>query len=175
MKVLVYTKNGKGETTYKRTVEVKPTVRAIRALFRKHEEGMDFESRMNFGDNALYYSIPKSDIMVELTYNEKRVELTVKDTGIGVTEDEQNRLFTKFYRASNARKQRPDGTGVGLATTGVGAGTYTKVTVDTFGRVITGATATPADIGGRGGTATRFRRGAIPPRAGRVRTCPSLR
>jgi hypothetical protein len=52
MEVLVYTKNGKGETTYKRTVEVKPTVRAIRALFRKHEEGMDFESRLNFGDNS---------------------------------------------------------------------------------------------------------------------------
>jgi hypothetical protein len=34
-----------------------------------------------------------------------------------------------------------------LATTGVGAGTYTKVTVDTKGRVTTGATATPADIG----------------------------
>ncbi|MNT60464.1 Sensor histidine kinase YycG [compost metagenome] len=28
--------------------------------------------------------------------------------------DEQAQLFTKFYRASNARKQRPDGTGVGL-------------------------------------------------------------
>ena len=52
MKVLVYCKNGKGETTYKRTVEVKPTIRAIKALFRKHEEGMDWESRVNFGDYA---------------------------------------------------------------------------------------------------------------------------
>ena len=52
MEVLVYTKNGKGETTYKRTVEVKPTERAIRALFRKHKEGMDWESRANFGDYA---------------------------------------------------------------------------------------------------------------------------
>jgi hypothetical protein len=34
-----------------------------------------------------------------------------------------------------------------LATTGVGAGTYTKVTVDTKGRVTTGATATPSDVG----------------------------
>ena len=52
MKVLVYCKNGKGETTYKRTVEDKPTIRAIKALFIKHEEGMDWESRVNFGDYA---------------------------------------------------------------------------------------------------------------------------
>lgn len=39
------------------------------------------------------------------------------------------------------------GSGVGLATSGVAAGTYTKVTVDTFGRVTVGAAATPADIG----------------------------
>ncbi|USV40966.1 hypothetical protein [Xanthomonas phage BUDD] len=37
--------------------------------------------------------------------------------------------------------------GIGLATSGVSAGTYTKVTVDTYGRVTVGATATPADIG----------------------------
>jgi signal transduction histidine kinase len=42
------------------------------------------------------------------------VLFTVKDTGIGVPVSEQAHLFTKFYRASNARKQRPDGTGVGL-------------------------------------------------------------
>lgn len=39
------------------------------------------------------------------------------------------------------------GSGIGLATSGVSAGTYTKVTVDTYGRVTVGATATPADIG----------------------------
>ena len=42
------------------------------------------------------------------------VEFTVKDTGIGVPKADQQHLFTKFYRASNARKARPDGTGVGL-------------------------------------------------------------
>jgi signal transduction histidine kinase len=31
-----------------------------------------------------------------------------------VPKSEQHQLFTKFYRASNARKQRPDGTGIGL-------------------------------------------------------------
>ena len=43
-----------------------------------------------------------------------RVEFIVKDSGIGVPKKEQEGLFSKFYRASNARRQRPDGTGVGL-------------------------------------------------------------
>ncbi|RYF28625.1 MAG: ATP-binding protein [Chloroflexi bacterium] len=40
--------------------------------------------------------------------------MRVSDEGIGVPADEQHKLFSKFYRASNARRQRPDGTGVGL-------------------------------------------------------------
>lgn len=47
-----------------------------------------------------------------------------------------------------------NGSGIGLATSGVGSGTYTKVTVDTYGRVTTGATATPADIGAQTADAT---------------------
>lgn len=46
------------------------------------------------------------------------------------------------------------GAGVGLTASGVSAGTYTKVTVDTYGRVTTGATATPADIGAQPADAT---------------------
>lgn len=69
---------------------------------------------MNFIDNAVYYSHPNSTITVNLVKQEDRVELSVVDTGIGVPDDEQARLFRKFYRAKNARKQRPDGTGVGL-------------------------------------------------------------
>lgn len=69
---------------------------------------------MNFADNALYYSTPGTTIAVSLKAFDDRVELRVKDTGIGVPKDEQAKLFTKFFRATNARRQRPDGTGVGL-------------------------------------------------------------
>lgn len=69
---------------------------------------------MNFIDNAIFYSKPDSTITVSITEHRRFVEFTVKDTGIGVPKEEQARLFHKFYRASNARKQRPDGTGVGL-------------------------------------------------------------
>lgn len=69
---------------------------------------------MNFADNAIYYSKPGTKIKVTLTKDGDNVHLTVKDTGIGVPADEQSKLFTKFFRAANARKHRPDGTGVGL-------------------------------------------------------------
>lgn len=69
---------------------------------------------MNFADNAIYYSKEKTSIKVTLAVVKDRVEFTVKDTGIGVPVAEQAQLFNKFFRATNARKQRPDGTGVGL-------------------------------------------------------------
>lgn len=69
---------------------------------------------MNFADNAIYYSKDKSKINVSLGVVGNKVEFTVKDTGIGVPEKEKDQLFNKFFRATNARKQRPDGTGVGL-------------------------------------------------------------
>jgi signal transduction histidine kinase len=69
---------------------------------------------MNFTDNALYYSKEDSTVKVALKLVGDSVEFTVKDTGIGVPPAEQDQLFNKFFRATNARKQRPDGTGVGL-------------------------------------------------------------
>ncbi|MNH49909.1 Sensor histidine kinase YycG [compost metagenome] len=78
------------------------------------DEGKIRQVVMNFIDNAIYYSKENTTITITLKANDDTLELTVKDTGIGVPVDEQAQLFTKFYRASNARKQRPDGTGVGL-------------------------------------------------------------
>jgi signal transduction histidine kinase len=69
---------------------------------------------MNFADNAIYYSKEKSKITIELKADATHAEFTVKDTGIGVPDKEKEQLFNKFFRATNARKQRPDGTGVGL-------------------------------------------------------------
>jgi signal transduction histidine kinase len=78
------------------------------------DEGKIQQVVMNFCDNAMYYSKAKSKIKVSLAVVNKHIEFTVKDTGIGVPLAERDQLFTKFFRATNARKQRPDGTGVGL-------------------------------------------------------------
>lgn len=69
---------------------------------------------MNFIDNAIYYTPEGGRINVKLLENPAAVELRVEDNGIGVPKSEQHHLFTKFYRAGNARKARPDGTGLGL-------------------------------------------------------------
>lgn len=69
---------------------------------------------MNFVDNAIYYTPAKGRIEVSLTETPATIEFRVQDSGIGVPKSEQRHLFTKFYRAGNARKARPDGTGLGL-------------------------------------------------------------
>ncbi len=69
---------------------------------------------MNFIDNAIYYSTDDTVITVKVSVEEGFVVFTVQDTGIGVPKSEQSGLFTKFFRATNARRQRPDGTGIGL-------------------------------------------------------------
>ena len=69
---------------------------------------------MNFVDNAIYYTPRGGRITVALKQLKNSIEYTVTDTGIGVPKKDQHHLFTKFYRAANAKKSRPDGTGLGL-------------------------------------------------------------
>ncbi len=69
---------------------------------------------MNFVDNAIYYTQAGGHINVELIDKPSTIEMRVTDDGIGVPKGEQHHLFSKFYRATNARKARPDGTGLGL-------------------------------------------------------------
>lgn len=69
---------------------------------------------MNFLDNAVYYTPAGGTVKIELEEAERAVELRIIDSGIGVPKADQHKLFTKFFRASNARKARPDGTGLGL-------------------------------------------------------------
>lgn len=78
------------------------------------DDGKIRQVMMNFIDNAIYYSPAGSTITVVLTHTATTVEFKVIDHGIGVPKAEQHKLFAKFSRASNARKQRPDGTGIGL-------------------------------------------------------------
>jgi signal transduction histidine kinase len=69
---------------------------------------------MNFLDNALYYTPKDGKVTAKLEATPDSVNFTVTDTGVGVPANLQHHLFTKFYRADNARKMRPDGTGLGL-------------------------------------------------------------
>lgn len=69
---------------------------------------------MNYIDNAVHYTPNRGKIMIELENKSKCVEFRVTDNGMGVAKHEQHKLFSKFYRAENAKRSRPDGTGIGL-------------------------------------------------------------
>lgn len=69
---------------------------------------------MNFIDNAIYYSPSGSSVKISLYRKQNNIVFTVQDRGIGVPDKEKPHLFTKFYRATNAKQIRPNGNGVGL-------------------------------------------------------------
>ena len=64
-------------------------------------------------DNALKYSPPDSPVRVEAEMDSRRVIVSVSDSGPGIPEAEQTRIFEKFYRADAARHRVP-GAGLGL-------------------------------------------------------------
>lgn len=67
----------------------------------------------NLIDNAIYYT-PKGAVQISLTQKGSELTFMVKDNGIGVPAAQQAKLFTRFFRATNAQTTRPDGTGLGL-------------------------------------------------------------
>jgi len=68
----------------------------------------------NLVSNAVKYTPPGGKVRVRLARKDDRAVVEVTDTGIGIPEKELPRLFTEFFRASNAKKQHVAGTGLGL-------------------------------------------------------------
>lgn len=68
----------------------------------------------NLLSNALKYT-PKGSVEVVLRVASREAIMEVRDTGMGIPVGDLPRIFQEFYRASNARRQRITGTGVGLS------------------------------------------------------------
>ncbi|XOB41230.1 MAG: ATP-binding protein [Candidatus Nealsonbacteria bacterium] len=68
----------------------------------------------NLVDNALKYTSAKGKVVVTLDSNGKEVIVSVKDSGVGIPEKQQERVFTKFFRGANVIKMETDGSGLGL-------------------------------------------------------------
>jgi signal transduction histidine kinase len=77
------------------------------------------EALSNLVSNAVKYTPEGGEIRVwaERGREPHTIVLGVRDTGIGLTEEDQARLFTKFFRSSDPRVQRERGSGLGLALT----------------------------------------------------------
>jgi len=69
----------------------------------------------NIVDNAIKYTPPEGKVEVIANINDKKIKVEIKDTGIGIPEDEIHHVFDEFYRAENARMIEKEGTGLGLA------------------------------------------------------------
>ncbi len=71
----------------------------------------------NLIDNAIKFIPSSGTVTVELNSAEKSYQLIVRDTGIGIDETEQKRLFERFYRGDRARRRNTPtkGTGLGLS------------------------------------------------------------
>ena len=70
----------------------------------------------NLLENAIKYSNMHSKIFVSLKQKDNMIEVSIKDTGIGISEDGKKRIFEKFYRDREAQKREAVGSGIGLFT-----------------------------------------------------------
>jgi two-component system phosphate regulon sensor histidine kinase PhoR len=70
---------------------------------------------INLLSNAINYSFENNSIEVTVRQSEGASILEIKDYGIGISEEEQVRIFERFYRVDKARSRDSGGTGLGLA------------------------------------------------------------
>lgn len=69
----------------------------------------------NLISNAIKYNRVAGSVTVQLAATENNWSLTVIDTGIGISETEQQRVFERFYRVDQSHSKQIEGTGLGLA------------------------------------------------------------
>jgi signal transduction histidine kinase len=66
-------------------------------------------------DNAIKYSQPKNDIYITGKQKNGQIQISVIDHGIGMSKEEAENAFSRFYRADKARSREMGGTGLGLS------------------------------------------------------------
>lgn len=71
----------------------------------------------NLIKNAISYNKENGEIDLEVHHDEieNRIKFVIKDTGIGISEEDQGRIFERFYRVDRSRSLETGGTGLGLA------------------------------------------------------------
>ena len=66
-------------------------------------------------DNSLKYTEPKDSIKIKTYKKENRCIIEVIDTGIGISKQDQEHIFERFYRAEKSRAREKGGMGLGLS------------------------------------------------------------
>lgn len=100
--------------------------KGVEIIFLKNKEGIpeipfDLDKIsvvvQNLIENAIKYSNRGAHVTISVHKKENYLEVSVKDTGIGIPIIEQEHIFEKFFRATNAQKKDNIGSGLGLFTT----------------------------------------------------------
>ena len=69
----------------------------------------------NLCDNAVKYNVDGGSVTVTVESGETAASLTVEDTGVGIPQAEQERVFERFYRVDKSHSKASGGTGLGLS------------------------------------------------------------
>ena len=69
----------------------------------------------NLCSNAIRYNNRGGQVIISVYYDEPKVVLSIRDTGIGIPKEHQERVFERFYRVDKSRSKQSGGTGLGLA------------------------------------------------------------
>ncbi len=76
---------------------------------------MMWELILNLVQNAIKYNNVNGYVEVILKENDEYIEIIVKDNGIGISDEDQLRIFERFYRVDKSRSKKSGGTGLGLS------------------------------------------------------------
>ncbi len=101
-------------------------VKGIEIIFLKSETNNRFVSAdkekllivlQNLIENAIKYSDKHGKIFITISDKDNMMQVSVKDKGIGISEEGKGKIFEKFYRDDEAQKKEAVGSGIGLYTT----------------------------------------------------------
>lgn len=85
-----------------------------RQFYVNGSEDLLYRAILNLLDNAVKYT-NQGTIEIAGRVNQNTIELSVSDTGIGISTEHLNRIFERFYRVDKARSRELGGTGLGLS------------------------------------------------------------
>ena len=73
------------------------------------------EAVYNVCDNAIKYNRNDGSVSIFLTQTAHEIQIVVKDTGVGIPKEDQDRVFERFYRVDKSHSKEIGGTGLGLS------------------------------------------------------------
>lgn len=73
------------------------------------------EMIFNLCENAIKYNVPEGKVTLWVGNTPEGIKVVVEDTGIGIPEDQQERVFERFYRVDKSHSKKTGGTGLGLS------------------------------------------------------------